>query len=456
MHVPNPLIAGAEDLVLPNNTTIYGMNAPAALADLEKAVAEALEHPIASKSLRTIARETLEANGAAKAVIVISDNTRPVPYRGKGNILTPIIEVLFAAGYTAHQILVLIATGTHRPMTKDEIEGIIDPWVFEEGVRVENHDCLDEAGLTYLGKTERGSEVQINSLYVEADLKILTGLVESHFMAGVSGGRKSICPGLISKRGTFLFHGAELMGHPASRDLNLEGNPVHEEATAFARMVGSHFIVNVTLDHAFAITGVYAGDMEAAFLKAFEMVSGYARIPIEAEADIVITHGGFVGINHYQTAKAAFAAIGAVKNDGYLISVANFTDGKDIIGSPTYRTVLAILALTGGEQLIRLLHSPDWSFLPDQWQVQKWASLFEKIPLDHYYHWAPQLGSGDGALLPGKNIAALTRAGDFNAAIAAAIEEIKRREGGREMTITYLSDGPYAIPSVPQHAFGDE
>jgi hypothetical protein len=77
------------------------------------------------------------------------------------------------------------------------------------------------------------------------------------------------------------------------------------------------------------------------------MVKGYAKVPIAEEADIVITHGGFVGINHYQSAKAAFASIGALKKDGYLISIANFTDKKDIIGSITYKTVLAILSLCG-------------------------------------------------------------------------------------------------------------
>ncbi|MDX9915354.1 MAG: nickel-dependent lactate racemase [Sphaerochaeta sp.] len=448
MQVPNPLNTSTMDLLLPDNTVIYGMQAPAALANPAKAVAEALEHPIASESLRTIAAKKRASNADANAVIVISDNTRPVPYKGEGNILVPVIQILFEVGYQKENILVLIATGTHRPMTEDEIEKIIDPWVFEHGVKVENHDCLDQDDLTFLGKTERGSEVRINRRYVNADLKILTGLVESHFMAGVSGGRKSICPGLISEQGTFLFHGADLMGHRESRDLNLAGNPVHEESTAFARMAGSDFIINVTLDHAFAITGVYAGDMEAAFIKAYEMVKGYARIPIQAEADIVITHAGFVGINHYQSAKAAFAAIGAVKKDGYLISIANFTDKKDIIGSVMYKTVVALLALSSGEQLTTLLHSPDWPFLPDQWQVQKWASVFEKIPLDHYYHWAPQLDKGSAAGLPGKSIADLVEATDFSDAINAAIDDIKRREGGRDLTIAYLSDGPYAIPYV--------
>ena len=448
MQVTNPIDPTNKELLLPDTTAVCAMKAPPALANADEAIMDALNNPIESESLATIAKAKLAANKEATAVIVISDNTRPVPYKGEGNILTPIIQVLFDAGYQADKIVILVSTGTHRPMTDEELEAIIDPQVYEQGVRVINHDCLDDDGLTYLGKTERGSEVWINSLYIQSDVKILTGLVESHFMAGVSGGRKSICPGLISETGTHLFHGADLMGHPDSRDLLLEGNPVHEESLAFAKMAGSDFIVNVTLDHAFKITGIYAGDMEAAHLAAFEMICYYAKIPISAEADIVVTHAGFVGINHYQSAKAAFAAIGAMKENGYLISIANFTDKKEIIGSVNYKTVLSILANHGSKVLVKLLHSPYWPFTPDQWQVQKWASVFDKIPLDHYYHYAPQIEAGKEAGLPGINAATLTDKRDFTSVVNAAIEDICKREGKRDLTILYLSDGPYAIPYV--------
>ena len=106
------------------------------------------------------------------------------------------------------------------------------------------------------------------------------------------------------------------------------------------------------------------------------------------------------------------------------------------------------MSLSSGEQLTKLLHSPDWPFMPDQWQVQKWATVFEKIPLANYYHWAPQLAKGAGAGLPGNNIANLGDVKDFNDAIKAAVEDIRKREGGRPLKITYLSDGPYAIPYV--------
>lgn len=238
MLVHNPIDSQGKKLELPEHTTVYAMKAPKALSNPKQAVSDALANPIASDSLQSIAKAKLAANPQAKAVIVISDNTRPVPYKGEGNILVPLLEALLETGYAKENLTVLIATGTHRPMTDDEIERIIDPWVFEQKIAILNHDCKEDSNLTYLGKTERGSEVKINSLYVQADLKILTGLVESHFMAGVSGGRKSVCPGLISEHGTFLFHGADLMGHQNSCDLLLDGNPVHEESLAFAKMAG--------------------------------------------------------------------------------------------------------------------------------------------------------------------------------------------------------------------------
>ncbi|MGE4468152.1 nickel-dependent lactate racemase [Sphaerochaeta sp.] len=450
MLVHNPIDSQGKKLELPEHTTVYAMKAPKALSDPKQAVSEALANPIASDSFQSIAKAKLDANPQAKAVIVISDNTRPVPYKGEGNILVPLLEVLLETGYKKENLTVLIATGTHRPMTDDEIERIIDPWVFEHGIAIINHDCKEDDNLTYLGKTDRGSEVKINSLYMQADLKILTGLVESHFMAGVSGGRKSVCPGLISEHGTFLFHGADLMGHKNSCDLLLDGNPVHEESLAFAKMAGVDFIINVTLDHAFNITGVFAGDLEAAHQEAFEMVKGYAKIPIKEEADIVITHGGFVGINHYQSAKAAFAAIGAIKKDGYLISISNFTDKKDVVGSVMYKTVLSILALTSAEELVTLLHSKDWPFMPDQWQVQKWASVFEKIPLDHYYYYAPQIAGKNNSGLPGIDASALTQSTDYSEVIRKAIEQIEKREQRKDLKVLYLSDGPYAIPYVEQ------
>jgi transcriptional regulator with XRE-family HTH domain len=266
------------------------------LHDLE--AREALENSINSPG-----REKLKTEPDFRTVIVVSDNTRPVPYRGESGILWPVVERLLRQGIAPQQIAILVATGTHRAMTEAELKQMLEPAIFELGIAVFNHNCHDESNLAYLGETKRGSRIWINRRYMEADLKILTGLVESHFMAGVSGGRKSVCPGLIGEASTYVFHGAPMLASSAARDLNLEGNPCHEEALEVAKRAGADYIINVTLDHRFQLTGVFAGELEAAHLKAAERVKAYAAIAVHREYDIVITHAGFVGINHYQAGR---------------------------------------------------------------------------------------------------------------------------------------------------------
>ena len=311
--------------------------------------------------------------------------------------------------------------------------------------------------LSFLGMTKRGTKVMIDSVYTEADLKIATGLVESHFMAGASGGRKAICPGIIGEESTFIFHGPALMDDENSRDLVIEGNPVHEESLEVAKMAGVDFIVNVTLDHSFHVTGVFSGDLEKAHLAAVEHIRKDVEVAIPAQADIVITHAGFVGINHYQAAKCGVASLGALKKDGYLITIANCTDQGNVIGSANYRTALALLHLDGPDKFNKLLRSPDWVFLPEQWQVQEWAKVFRRIPENHYYFFAPQIPHREFDLLPGIDIRTLGNEDEkdknvYSRMVELAISDIEKRTGKKreDMKIIYIADGPYEIPVVKE------
>jgi nickel-dependent lactate racemase len=427
------------------------------LADPAAEVERALDQPLGTAPLAELARQRLAADPQARAVVVISDNTRPVPYRGEAGILWPVLRRLLEAGFAPTRILILVATGTHRPLAEMELRRMLDPRVFEAGVPILNHEARYRAGLVPLGTTSGGERVFINRRYLEGGLRILTGLVESHFVAGVSGGRKSICPGLIGEDSTRHFHGPAMIDAPGARDLNLEGNPCHEEALEVARLAGADFIVNVTLDKLFRPTGVFAGELERAHLAAFEHLRGYATVGFRESFDAVVTHAGFVGINHYQSVKAVLAALPSVRRGGRLLVLAANTD-TDPVGSLRYRSLLHLLALVGAEAFRRVIFSPDWTFIPEQWEVQAWGRALERLGPGGLVYYSPQLAERDCEILPGVDGNLLLdegrrhrpEPGNVQRVLDAFLKEARPQKAGREPRVAFLADGPYGILTPAQ------
>ncbi len=438
---------------LPDEVDVLSMKIPVPLKDPEDAILNSLNEPISSPGLDKIIKDKIEKKIDSKAVVVISDNTRPVPYKGKSGILLPVIKKLLKNGVDKDNILILVATGTHRALSANELKEMINPQVFEIGIEIKNHNCKNN--LVNLGKTSRGSKVLINKDYMEADIKILTGLVESHFMAGTSGGRKSVCPGIIGEDSTYIFHGAEMLDSPNARDLVLNGNPCHEEALEIAKMAGVDFITNVTLDHQFNITGVFSGELKKAHQAAVKHIMDYVAIPIEKRYDLVITHAGFVGINHYQAAKVGVISKPLLKPNGKLIIAANTTD-DDPVGSNNYKCVLYLLKKFGAKNFKKLILSNDWTFIPEQWQVQMWSKLFRQISQENLIYYSPFLTKKDYSILPGKDgniflpeekryINDINQISEFIERAVNIISE-NYKEQGKKLKIAYLIDGPYGVP----------
>lgn len=459
MIIDHPFTDSYQAVTLPDHTHVVRMSEPEPVPSVAEKIRESLDHPIDSDSLKQIALRAMQQRkakdgGKANAVIVVSDKTRPVPYKGEEGILLPIIEVLTESGYAVKDILILIATGTHLPMKEEEIWKMIDTRIRDMGVTVVNHDCTDSSNLTFLGKTSRGTDMYLNSLYVNADLKIATGLVESHFMAGASGGRKAICPGIIGEESTYVFHGVPFMADPGSRDLNLKDNLVHEEALEVAGTVGIDFLVNVTLNGKFHITGIFSGNYITAHLKAVESIVEHVRVP-SPPADIVVTHGGFVGINHYQLAKCAVASLGVLKENGYLVIMADTNDPTHPVGGINYLTTLALMTRIGAQNFTKLIASEDWTFIPEQWQVQMWCKVFERIPMDHLYLYSPSMDRMFVPLLPGQDGSVYIEQGapqeeKFSRFIANVLKDISEREEKDidDMQVTWIEDGPYVVPAA--------
>jgi len=249
-----------------------------------------------------------------------------------------------------------------------------------------------------------------------------------------------------------------MLASPKSSDLIIDDNPCHQEALEIAKKAGADYILNVTLDQDFKITGVFAGDLEKAHKQAVNQIKKNVAIPIEKEYDVVITHAGFVGINHYQAAKAGVVAIPVLKTESKLIMIANNTD-IDLIGSKNYRKVLPLLKSMGSEKFIQLILSPKWKFIPDQWQVQMWARLFSKIPQENFIYYSPRISTDDYKILPGidgnmflpvnKRYKGTLKDATkiIEKAVEVAIYKLKRAEQ-EKIRMAYLADGPYGVPLI--------
>jgi nickel-dependent lactate racemase len=334
------------------------------LADPAGKLAAALARPIGSAPLVELAR------GRKSACVLICDITRPVPNE---LLLRQILPTLERGGIPRENILILIATGLHRPNEGDELVELVGAEIAAK-YHIENHDGRNLAEHANLGVSPRGVPVWIDRRYVEADLKIATGLIEPHLMAGYSGGRKLICPGIAALETVQCWHGPAFLEHPRADCGILDGNPVHEENTRIARMAGCDFIVNVSLDNDRRVTSLVAGDMEAAFAKGVEFVESVCKAPVPEACDVVVTSsaGYPLDTTFYQAIKGLTGVLPVVKQGGTIVIAAALDQG---IGSPEFRSLFTENADL--DTFMRRIMGKDY-FVLDQWQLEKLGHVCRK------------------------------------------------------------------------------
>ena len=359
MEIPEVNVAGVLEI---------GESVP--LPDENGAVREAIARPIGSPPLAEL------AGGRESACIVISDITRPVPNKV---ILPPMLEVLEKSGIPREKITILIATGIHRPNNAEELETMVGSDILKT-YRIVNHFSQQLETHTYLGKTENGTPVHIDKTYLESDLKIITGLIEPHLMAGYSGGRKAICPGIASVETMKVMHGPELMEHPKSAVGILEGNPFHKEATEIAQMAGADFNLNVAIDKQRRITGIFAGEMVESHLVGAAFVEKQAKVTLPAPADaVVVSSAGYpLDSTFYQAIKGLLTAIEIVKQGGSILLVAACSEG---IGSKPFTDL--IFKTDDLTAFVQGLYNPA-NFVIDQWQLEELAKVARKADIYFY------------------------------------------------------------------------
>lgn len=335
-------------------------------AEPEVLVREALRNPIASPPIHELAR------GRRKVVIIASDHTRPVPSR----LLMPPMLAEIRRGNPDAEIKILIATGCHRGMTKQEITAKFGPEITQNETIVV-HDC-DLNNQADLGMLPSGGKCLINPLAAEADLLLAEGFIEPHFFAGFSGGRKSVLPGIASRETVLYNHCAQFIAHPSARAGILQGNPIHEDMLWAARKAKLAFILNVVLNSEKQVVHVVAGDAAAAHEAGCSFLMHYCGVKAQAADIVVATNGGYpLDQNIYQAAKGICTAEAAVKPGGVIIMLARSEDGHG--GEHYYRQFKENQNLPA--LMERFMARDKTKTQPDQWQTQIQIRALQKASI---------------------------------------------------------------------------
>jgi nickel-dependent lactate racemase len=388
--------------------------------DAPGAVRAALSRPVQARPLAQ------EARGARSACVLICDITRPVP---NGLLLPPLLNELLQAGLPRERIVVLVATGLHRPNKGEELAELVgDRWVLES-FRVENHFARNDADHVDLGATPRGTPVRLDHRFVDADLKIVTGLVEPHFMAGYSGGRKVIAPGIAHQDTITTFHNARFMSHPQADNCVLEGNPLHEEQLEIVRRLGRVLALNTVIDEHRRLSFVNYGEVIASHLQAVQFVERYVRVRVGRRFRTVVTSAAGYPLDktYYQTVKGMVGPVDILEPGGNLIVISECSEG---MGSEEYAQAQRRLIVQGPEAFQRSINGKDFADI-DEWQTQMQLRSMRAGAVHLYCGGL----SAEQRALTGVNV-------------IDSVEPVLRRcvEESDDRAVAVIPEGPYVVP----------
>jgi nickel-dependent lactate racemase len=391
------------------------------LPDAKRAIAHAFDHPVGSKPLRELAR------GRKSACILICDITRPVPNR---LFLRPMIQDMMQAGLPLDRISILVATGLHRPNEGEELQEIVgDPWVLAE-INVENHFARKEEDLIDFGFTKtRNTPVKLNRRFVEADLRIATGLVEPHFMAGWSGGRKVIAPGVAGHETIRTFHSARFMEDPLAVQCNLIGNPLHEEQLEIVRMLGDVYALNTVIDEDRDLVCVTFGEIIKSHMAAVEFVTSSTKIRVPRKFKTIVTSsaGHPLDKTYYQTVKGMVTPMDILEPGGTIIMASACSEG---FGSNEFREAQIRLVEFGPEKFLATLTAKSLAEV-DEWQTEM---QLKPMRLGRIQLYTTGLSEEE------RRITGVDIVDNVDEAIAASIAR------HNDPAVAVIPEGPYVVP----------
>lgn len=410
------------DLSLPEDirVTVVHKHPMRPLNDPVRAVEQALDNPVGSPPLAEMAR------GKKSACILICDITRPVP---NGTLLPSLIEKITGAGIPLENILILVATGLHRPNEGEELRQVVGCDEVFNTVRIENHYARDKDVHVHLGTTSRGIPIMIDRRFVEADLKIVTGLVEPHFMAGYSGGRKLVAPGIAYQDTILSFHTARFLEHPRSANCVIEGNPLHEEQIEIVRKIGGIVGVNVVIDEDRRIGFVNFGEVEESHREAVEFMRKHGEVSVPRRFQTVVTScaGYPLDGTYYQAIKGMVGVLDILEPGGTIIIASECSEG---MGSEEFVEAQRLLRETGPDRFLSVLESREKAHV-DEWQTEMLVKALRVGTVKLYTTGLSQEDLKDVCVEPVSSV---------EDAVVASVQAHK------DPDVAVVPEGPYVIP----------
>jgi nickel-dependent lactate racemase len=418
------------ELLLPEHTTFFEPSFPKSSLPNAEVVRNSWENPTSGAPLLTAIRNRRSGN----VVIVVSDITRPIPYH---TFLPQLINTLLNAGVPQNEIRLLVATGMHRPSRPDEHVTMFGAEI-ANSLHIEDHRAEDPTALKETGEqSHSGNPITLNRSYCDAGFRLVTGLVEPHFMAGFSGGRKAICPGLASLATVRNFHGYPFLANPLALNANLAGNPLHQESLSVAKAVPPDFTINVVLNASRRLSAAFSGELEHSHAAACNFVRQHACPQIHQPFDAVITSSGGapLDLTFYQCVKGFVSALPAVRPGGRILA---FGDASEGVGSPEYEEVM-------------LRFSHDWRafldeiqrpgiFTKDQWQFQMHARTLAKIGPENLLFFSHGIAPDTLQRL------SVNARPSAPASVAASIQSEIDALSASGASIAAFPEGPYCVP----------
>jgi len=363
------------------------------------------------------------------ACIVICDITRPVPNK---SILPILIKKICDHGLSKKNISILIATGLHRPATEDEVIELVGKEI-KSKIRVISHDARSNDKNTFIGKSSGGIEVYINEVFLKSDLKIIIGLVEPHFMAGYSGGRKLISPGISSEKTIKCLHSYKLMSNKNTLSCNLDSNPLNDEQQSIIKLLPKVFAINTIIDENKKLCFVNFGDIKTSHDLCVLEAQKSSVVYVDKPYDLIITSSAGYPLDktYYQTIKGIITPLEILKKQGKLLIFSECSEG---FGSEEFFISQKKLFNLGIDEFINYVSNGTTANV-DEWQTVMLLRALKNYSVSGYL----------GNLSEDFNeYTCINRIYDFN----LFLKELIQNDTHSISKIAIIPEGPYVIPRI--------